>query len=163
AGEGRGEHAVEPRLHPGIVAVRGFVGQPERLDELAVVVVLDERRPAAVVLLVGEAGDQHPTRESEERVRAQDPVAVLGEGVEGADELRVRRVRRHVEDPDLAVVEPPGPEVTAVVAEARGVRLVAATSMSPRLVPIEGTGRVWCKPSDTDSTVMVWLSSRSGG
>src|SRR3989449_1947239 len=52
--------------------------------------------------------------------------AVLDEGVDGADQLRVRGVRRHVEDPDLAVVEPPGPEVTAVVAEARMMRLVPA-------------------------------------
>ena len=72
------------------------------------------------------AGDQHPAGEREERVRADDPAGVLHEGVDGAYQLRLRRIGGDVEDPDLAVVEAPGPEVAPVVAEAGVMGLVPA-------------------------------------
>jgi hypothetical protein len=55
-----------------------------------------------------------------------DPAGLLGEIADRADELRLLGIAPDVEDEDQARIETTGPEMAAVVGEARVVGLVAA-------------------------------------
>ena len=131
ARERRREHAVEVDVDPHVVAVDRLRGHPDRPDELAVVAVLGQPGPAAAVLGVGQGRDQHPPRQRVERVGAHQAAGVLHEGLDRLHQLRLGRVRGHVEDEDLAGVEAARPEEPPVIGEAGVVRLVLAGHRGP--------------------------------
>ncbi len=131
ARERRREHAVQVDVDPHVVAVDRLRGHPDRPDEPAVVAVLGQPGPAAAVLGVGQGRDQHPARQRVERVGAHQAAGVLHEGLDRLHQLRLGRVRGHVEDEDLAGVEAPRPEEAPVIGEAGVVRLVLAGHRGP--------------------------------
>lgn len=117
ATEGRGEHAVEIDVHPHVVAIGRLGRHPDGPDELPVIAILGQARPAAVVLGVGQRRDEHAPRQRVERMRADQAARVLHEGLDGLDELGLGRISGDVEDEDLARVEPACPEIASVVGD----------------------------------------------
>jgi hypothetical protein len=112
---------LDGRAH-GVVGV----GHPVGGDVLAVVGVLDQRRLTAMVLVVGQPGEHHASGQRVGRVRPDHAAGSLDEVGNRLRQLRLGRVAVHVEDEDLAGVEPAGPEKSAVVGESGVMRLVPA-------------------------------------
>ncbi len=95
-------------------------------DVVAVVTVLDQRSPTAVIFCVGKTRNQHAPRQCVRAMRSDGAAGGFGEIVDGLDQFRFRRIGMHIKDKDAAGLETGEPELTPVVGESAVVRFVAS-------------------------------------
>ena len=138
AGEGRGHHDVAARQHAHVITVTvgkiagldralqvSIGGHPVRGDVLPVVGVFHHARAPAVVLVVGQPGNQHPAGHGVTGVRADHAAALVHKVADGLVQTGFGRVRVYVKNKNPVGIQARGPQVAPVVGQARVVGLVA--------------------------------------
>ena len=100
---------------------------PDAGDKVAAVGVLRHAGAPAVVAVIGQTGDQHASGQSIVGMGPDNAAGLLDEVVNGAMQLGRCRICVDIEDEDFAGVQARGPQVAAIIGQARVVRFVAAT------------------------------------
>src|SRR5512134_3012076 len=99
-----------------------------RGDVAAIVAVFDERRLATFIPSVRETRHEHAARQ---RIRAMWTYGATGrllEVLDGLHQPRPVRLGIHVEDEDLAAIEPAEPKLSTVIGEPAVMRLKSSAN-----------------------------------